>query len=543
MDASGDSPSQPRAPFALQRLIVLAVLFSVEIVAITLWLDNATLSGRSGLVGFVGTWGSWILRGATGFAAIFSTFAWLRNRAPLAAALFEAGRSHIAWPLLSAHFALIGLFGVLSKFLYGTTPSDAVAALWLASGLGAIALGAAAFIHPVFWLRMVRTTGYLWLWTLLAVLFACIAGNSQRALWPWATDLTFRMSRILLTPFVSGVVADPARATLGTPRFTVEIAPECSGLEGVGLILAFGLTWLVLFRRECRFPQALFLLPAGAALIFCLNSVRIAALILIGNAGAERIAESGFHSQAGWIIFNLMALGFSVAARKTPWVSKVAAKSAPPAIAVENPPAAWLVPFVAILAAGMISRAMTGDFEWTYPLRLFAAAAVLFHFRRKYATLDWRIDWLAPAAGVAVFALWIALDHFTSPVPESMPATLAAATPAARFLWLAARVLAGVVTVPIAEELAFRGFLYRRILSPDFESVSTRRFSWVALAVSSVLFGFLHGHQWLAGTAAGALYALVLLRRGRIGDAIAAHATTNALIAIRVLAFHQWHLW
>ena len=42
------------------------------------------------MVGFVGVWGSWILRGTIGFAAIFSTFAWLRNRAPLAAALFAA---------------------------------------------------------------------------------------------------------------------------------------------------------------------------------------------------------------------------------------------------------------------------------------------------------------------------------------------------------------------------------------------------------------------------------------------------------------------
>jgi hypothetical protein len=34
-----------------------------------------------------------------------------------------------------------------------------------------------------------------------------------------------------------------------------------------------------------------------------------------------------------------------------------------------------------------------------------------------------------------------------------------------------------------------------------------------------------------------------MLRRGCIGDAIAAHATTNALIAVYVLAFHQWQLW
>ena len=36
---------------------------------------------------------------------------------------------------------------------------------------------------------------------------------------------------------------------------------------------------------------------------------------------------------------------------------------------------------------------------------------------------------------------------------------------------------------------------------------------------------------------AGELYALVLVRRGRIGEAVVAHATTNAWLAIEVLAF------
>ena len=110
--------------------------------------------------------------------------------------------------------------------------------------------------------------------------------------------------------------------TIGSQRFSVEIAPTCSGLEGMGLILAFTILWLVLFRRECRFPHALILLPAGVVILFLLNSARIAALILIGNAGFEKIATEGFHSQAGWIAFNFVALGTSVAAREVGWISK-----------------------------------------------------------------------------------------------------------------------------------------------------------------------------------------------------------------------------
>ena len=47
---------------------------------------------------------------------------------------------------------------------------------------------------------------------------------------------------------------------------------------------------------------------------------------------------------------------------------------------------------------------------------------------------------------------------------------------------------------------------------------------------------------WSAGTLAGLLYAWAMLRRGRISEAVIAHATTNALIAAYVLIFHRWHL-
>jgi exosortase E/protease (VPEID-CTERM system) len=420
--------------------------------------------------------------------------------------------------------------------------SDLLALAWLAAGLSAIALGGFAVIAPPIWFRIARKTGYLWIVTLTAVVLACIVGNSSRLLWPWAAGVTFRMTRFLLSPFMPDLIVDPAKLQIGGPRFLGEIAPACSGLEGVGLMLAFGVAWLALFRKQCRFPQALLLLPAGAVLIFLLNSVRIAVLILIGNAGAERIAAGGFHSQAGWIVFNLVALGFTLASGSLPWLSKTA-RHEPAAAKVENPTAAWLVPFLTILAAGMISRSLTSDFEWLYPLRLLAAAVALAFFRRRYASLDWHIDWSGPVTGAIVFVIWIGLDRFNSPGSDAMPAALATALPLTRNAWLVARILAAVVTVPLAEELAFRGFLYRRLISADFESVSLRRFSWVALLASSVLFGMLHGSRWFAGVVAGVLYALVLIRRGRIGDAVAAHATTNALIAADVLVFHHWNLW
>ena len=68
------------------------------------------------------------------------------------------------------------------------------------------------------------------------------------------------------------------------------------------------------------------------------------------------------------------------------------------------------------------------------------------------------------------------------------------------------------------------------------------RVPWRAVALSSLLFGLLHG-RWVAGTAAGVGYALLLTRRGRLADAVLAHMTTNALIAAVVIVQHRWALW
>ena len=68
------------------------------------------------------------------------------------------------------------------------------------------------------------------------------------------------------------------------------------------------------------------------------------------------------------------------------------------------------------------------------------------------------------------------------------------------------------------------------------------RFTWLSFVVSSIAFGLLHG-RWLAGTVARMAYAAALYRRGRIGEAVYAHMTTDALIAGYVLWSGRWSLW
>jgi exosortase E/protease (VPEID-CTERM system) len=275
-----------------------------------------------------------------------------------------------------------------------------------------------------------------------------------------------------------------------------------------------------------------------------LNALRIAVLIAIGAAGAPLVAVGGFHSQAGWIAFNAVAVVFCLCAQRIPWVSAGAPSRPQGNRAIENPTAAYLMPFLAILAASMISRAAAGGFEWLYPLRFFAGAATLWFFRARYRGMEWRFGWLAPAAGGLVFVLWLVMDRWAGAGADNGIASGLASWPTAgRITWLGLRTAGAVITVPIAEELAFRGFLIRRAMAREFDALSPRSFTLLAVLVSSVGFGLMHGNRWPAGTAAGLVYAAVYLRRGRIGEAVAAHVTTNALLAGWVLMRGAWNLW
>ncbi len=484
-------------------------------------------------------------------------------------------RADIAFsgPLFAAHlFCIAGVYAGNLASLYGfsLTSSRAEHIAFSAVLLLGVALLALACIPLRVWTRTMRTTHPLWLLSFLAGVLALALRYPLQLL--WGTSIashgrllqiaTFRSVYTVLHPFVPDLTADPSTWVIGTPSFAVGIGEPCSGMEGLGLVLVFTVIWLCFFRKESRFPQALLLVPCALACVWMLNIVRICVIILIGNGGAPYIAIVGFHSQAGWIAFTAVSVAFSVATRRISWVRRdpiFAAGAADGAIVVgtvgaskaitveagESPAtAAYLVPFLAILAASFISKAASGYFEWLYPLRFVAAAIAIWYFRSEYRKLNWRFGWLAPLTGTAVFLIWIAPglwahDHGVS----SLGSELAALSPTARIAWILFRIAAAAVTVPIAEELAFRGYLLRRLINRDFDGVPFSRTTVLSLGVSSVAFGLMHGQHWMVGILAGVAYAAVLKWRGRMGDAIVAHATSNLLLAAWVLLKGDWAQW
>jgi exosortase E/protease (VPEID-CTERM system) len=551
-DQTGGRP-QPKEVWLAQplpslRWSCLVVLLLAELVGLSLRFDAGALVDETG-------WWAQLLLRAPLFPRLGIAIVLLMLVLPAARLPEEVGRlsgqlrgPYRWWPLfLLGHLAgFAGLAWLTAQILEGGVRSSpypgAWALAWLFVAGTTLAFWGAAVLLPALWLSLARR----W-WRVLAAALALGGatwglGRLTENLWEPLGRSTLWSVHELLRLVTPDTVYQPADLAVGTSSFWVEIAPACSGYEGIGLICGFLGVYLWCCRRDLRFPHAFLLLPLGTALVWLTNVLRIAALVTIGTWVSSAVALGGFHSQAGWLAFSAVALGLVAVTRyarlfaRSP--SPPAPESGPSAVAV------YVAPFLTILAAALIGRACSDGFDWLYPLRVVAVVLVLWFFRREYARLRWTASWQAVALGVVAFGIWIAWPQ-TSP-PSDRRATLgsdlASLPPGWAAAWLVCRVIGSVFLAPFAEELAFRGYLTRRLVAADFEHVSLRQFSWGPFLVSSALFGSLH-EVWLAGTLVGMLYALALYRRGEILDAVLAHVTTNALLTAYVIATGNWSLW
>ena len=413
-----------------------------------------------------------------------------------------------------------------------------VGALLVATGLSLIAVMAP--------LRGLTAMAWAWRGKVIAAATAGLAimllSEFAVAMWRSMAWATLDMTAAILRLYEADVLVDVAERGIRVGGFGVQIWDTCSGSEGLALVTGFVTIYLWAFRSELRFPYALILYPIGLAASWLLNSVRIAALISLGAHVSPEMAVKGFHSQAGWIAFLLVTLGLMTLAGRLGIATRrrdaaVAHRTVSPRYRAT---VAHLLPFAALMLGTMAMSAAAPHDRPVYLLKAALVLIALWLCRRSYSIRRVDVSGFAVLTGLLIGAAWI-VSAPAEASEHTLPLWLAEIGPALAVTWLVVRGVGTIVLVPIAEELAFRSYLYRRIISADFHEVPATALSWVALIVSSALFGVLH-ERWLAGAAAGLIFALVMLRRGRVGDAIISHATANALIFAWALAAGHWSL-
>ncbi len=534
---------------SLLRLIFLCLLVTVETITVSASIDANSLAS-SPLPAFA-------LLGQSGFLSrvgfLFVAILGFLNRQAIKTVGLSFWHSQPKHSLLwlIGHALALGVFGLLNFVLFidqnAFTLNLAIPLIAIGLPVAWLISGCASFacLLLVFWpwsawqliLRQLRQNIPLaTLGTAVSWSIAKLAASS----WLHFSELTYLLSKALLSLFYHVVVSNPTTQALGTPTFIVEVRPECSGYEGMGLVTIFFTLFIWTARKVLRFPTAFLLYPLGIALMYLLNIVRICLLIIIGTEWSPYVALGGFHANAGWISFIAISVWIVWFSQRLPIFIGTPFPS--PNSQVSNLAKPFLLPFVVLVGATLIGGALISGFDWLYPLKVVISLTVLWLLRHAYQKIFNGLSFSAIIIGTVVFLLWITLVPVDTKQDLKFAYILSTIPIAWQYGWLFFRVIGATLTVPIVEELAFRGYLIPKLINHDFLAVKPGQFTWLSFAVSSLLFGGMHG-AWLAGTVAGIGYALALYRRGVVGDAIIAHSTTNALLAIYVWQTQHWSLW
>lgn len=192
------------------------------------------------------------------------------------------------------------------------------------------------------------------------------------------------------------------------------------------------------------------------------------------------------------------------------------------------------------LAPGETSR------YWAYAGKTAIGAGLVWMTAPLIAEMKWRFSWEAVLVGALVFALWVGLDGFYPKFQESgkawNPFAAFGAGTALAWGFVIIRLAGSTLLVPVIEEVFYRSFLYRWIAKPEFQTVPLDSFQWKPFLVTAAVFGLGH-REWLAGIVCGLAYQWLVVRKGRLGDAMTAHAVTNLLLGLWIVQRGDWKFW
>jgi uncharacterized protein len=238
----------------------------------------------------------------------------------------------------------------------------------------------------------------------------------------------------------------------------------------------------------------------------------------------------------------------------------------------QSPALVRAVPFALFLSLTFLQDHLgeTGRY-WVYLLKSIVGAVLLWLVYKHVSELEWRFSWAAVAVGVGVFVMWVALDPFYPRLDRIYPEYLCPllekfgmvqtcegnVTPlrspwnphaafgsnsALAIFFVSIRILGSTFVVPMLEEMFYRSFVYRFIASKDFLSIPLGKWMPFPFLITALIFGFAH-YEWLAAILCGFAYHGLVLWKGRLGDAVTAHAITNFLLGIWIAWQGAWHFW
>jgi CAAX prenyl protease-like protein len=220
---------------------------------------------------------------------------------------------------------------------------------------------------------------------------------------------------------------------------------------------------------------------------------------------------------------------------------------------VRHPAIPYIAPFATFIAIMAIERVAGLPTTWMYPLRAVATLAVLLAVSRELLAARPTRPLGSILLGALVFALWIGPDvvfgpgyrhsvlfrnSITGSAVSSIPIVLRTS------VWfLALRTASCALLVPPVEEIFWRGWAMRWLIASDFRKVPLGTYQAAAFWLVALMFAAEHGPYWEVGLATGIVYNWWMVQTRNLTDCIIAHAVTNGLLSVYILATHQFQYW
>jgi CAAX prenyl protease-like protein len=212
-----------------------------------------------------------------------------------------------------------------------------------------------------------------------------------------------------------------------------------------------------------------------------------------------------------------------------------------------SPATTRVAPFLIFLALTVCQGKFgAASAYWFYFAKTIAGAWLVWEMRPLVLEMRWAISWEAILVGLGIFAIWVGLDNFYPHLMKNgatgNPNEIFGTGSTLAWFFIAVHILGMTFIVPPLEEVFYRSFLYRYVAKPDFLSVPLNKFLPLPFIATATVFGISH-NEWLAGILCGAAYQWLVIRKNRLGDAMAAHAITNFLLGTWIVWQHAWNFW
>ena len=211
---------------------------------------------------------------------------------------------------------------------------------------------------------------------------------------------------------------------------------------------------------------------------------------------------------------------------------------------------AYIAPMAIFMGFTLIGDIWKSLYPWSYLLKTVMVPAALWFLWRRYTPVRWNYWWLGIVVGVIGMFQWVGMQlylqqfEFFAPQPDAFdPFAHFQGQDEMRWTFIGVRAAGAVLVVPLMEELFWRDFLWRWIVSPDFKRVSVGSWAWKPFLGVSLAFSLVHGNGWLTSIVWALMIAILLIKTRSLGACIIAHATTNLLLAVYVVSSRQWSFW